>query len=159
MLSATKLSMIHKKVRLDWGTLSPENPHSRNSHLGSEKEDIALLDLLLLARYSDLHLSIEEENIIHDLTNSITWDSTNSRDHYLNNKLSHVRNVRCMHTLKFEFIRNIAARLTNTRLRNSALEKLETFLHSDGLHEAEESFLIDVKRHFHAVSLVGYSLN
>lgn len=104
----------------------------------TQAEREALINLMLVARFSDKKLSIAEEETFTTILNKVHWEDVVSSESFVNEQLSVVREViGSMETL-LPFVTRQCAHFTQAEAKQLALQKVANVLHSDGLVESEQ---------------------
>lgn len=108
----------------------------------------SLLDLLSLAIFADSHISLKEDNALESALDSLGWDSTQSREIFLYGSVSRAREASSSDDASSLFIAEKAKAFSEPAAQTAALDLLQKVFASDGIAEAEATFLNRVRRGF-----------
>lgn len=109
-----------------------------------QEENEALIDLLLLAMYSDFHLAKEEEETLDEELLFMDWKSVHSQEDYVSASVIRARDAVEDPVLTLAYLRVIAARMTEPDFRKKAKESLYAVLKADHQIDAEEEKFISL---------------
>lgn len=110
----------------------------------------ALIDLLLLAIYTDSHLSLSEEEALNQAIDQQGWDSEFPRDLYLQRATAAARAAAESGDAINDYIRQRAALFTSAPAQAQAYSIIHQVLSPDGLASTEQSFLSRLNKAFPA---------
>lgn len=112
--------------------------------LNTQEEREALVNLMLLARFSDKTLSIAEMETFEKIVHDMNWQDVISEDSFINEATEKVRFVlRDAGTLE-SFIQN-NCEVFSDEVKPFVLEKLSHVFLSDGMDDAEEVLFAQIK--------------
>jgi hypothetical protein len=107
----------------------------------------ALLDLALLAMYSDAHLASAEDERLQRLLRDLGLDSEAERDYELDTAIARIRSESENADHRRSLITRMAHQFPTVAEKRQVLAALEDLLESDGkVAPAENQFLADVRR-------------
>ena len=108
----------------------------------------AIIDLLLLAIYSDSHISLTEEEALERAIAEQGWESDYPKDLYLAQASARVRAAaETEETVKAK-IKECAAHFTTPPAQAAAYSVVHSVLSADGLAEPEQLFLSKLNKAF-----------
>ncbi len=108
-----------------------------------------IVDLLLLAMYSDNHLSLFEDAIIEKNMTKYKWDSPTDLNTYIQIQTAKVRSVNETENGRKHFLDIVSNKLHTAELRKEAYQLCLSVFISDGDHNMEESnFSKEIKTAF-----------
>jgi uncharacterized tellurite resistance protein B-like protein len=108
----------------------------------------AIIDLLLLAIYSDSHISISEEEALEKAIAEQGWDSEYPKDLYLAKASARAREAaESDDTLKAK-IKECAAFFTTAPAQAAAYSIVHSVLSADGVADPEQKFLSKLNKAF-----------
>jgi hypothetical protein len=108
----------------------------------------AIIDLLLLAIYSDSHISLTEEQALERAITEQGWDSDYPKDLYLAKASARARAAsESDETIKAK-IKECAAHFTTPPAQASAYSIVHSVLSADGMAEPEQQFLSKLNKAF-----------
>ena len=102
----------------------------------------AMIDLLLLATYSDEFVDANEDRVLGRVTERFNWDRNLSVEEYINASTTQAKEAHTSEESIDAFIRDIGSRLDNKEQRYEALRLCNILLFSDAdLQRKEIKFL------------------
>jgi len=110
-----------------------------NSMNQSQRE--AIIDLLILAIYSDGHLSVEEDEGLNRLIDSLGWKSMISRDLFVDSAWTRARVAAETPESAAAYVKEHAAHFTTPEDQADAYDVLHQLVSHDGIHKDEYSVL------------------
>ena len=109
----------------------------------------AMIDLLLLATYSDDFVDVNEDRVLERVTERFNWKSDVSIDEYISASAIKSKEVRASEASEDFFISDIGLRLNKKKYKYQALRLCNTLLYSDAdLRGTEVKFLKSVTKVF-----------
>ncbi len=135
------INAIRKLFFSNEGVVEPD-------HLDQGQRE-ALIDLLLLATYSDSHEDQNETTTLEKTTERFNWQSDVSIDTYIEKSRSQAIEVSESNDSRKQFLENISVRLKDKEGRYRALRLCNVLLYSDAtLIGSEVDFIQEVARVF-----------
>jgi hypothetical protein len=114
----------------------------------TSEQRTAIIDLLLLAIYSDSHISISEEEALDKAIAEQGWDSEYPKDLYLAKASARAREAaESDDTLKAK-IKECAAFFTTAPAQAAAYSIVHSVLSADGVADPEQKFLSKLNKAF-----------
>lgn len=109
----------------------------------------AIIDLLLIATYSDDYVDVNETRILDKTIERFNWNSDTSIDDYVQSVEAKVKEARSSQSSTSKLLSNISDRLKTGEGRYRALNLCNVLLYSDSdLLGAEVDFLKNVSKAF-----------
>ena len=109
----------------------------------------AMIDLLLLATYSDEFVDANEDRVLERVTDRFNWDADISIDEYINASTTQAKEAHTSDEFREAFIRDISLRLDSKDQRYEALRLCNILLFSDAdLQHKEIKFLKSISKAF-----------
>ena len=114
----------------------------------SQQEREAIIDVILLSMYADNKLDLGEQDILHQHTGSLSWDSGTYVDIYVNQAIGVTRQGLATEEGTTRLIQSIADRLDSDDAKQRVMEICEKVLLADGVKTDDElSFQQELKRY------------
>ena len=128
----------------------PEEKSDRQEPDGlTQAQREAMIDLLVLATYSDDFVDVNEDRVLERVTERFNWKSDVSIDEYISTSAIKSKEVGASEVSKDIFISDIGLRLNNKKDKYQALRLCNTLLYSDAdLQKTEVKFLKSVSKAF-----------
>jgi len=105
----------------------------------------ALVDLLLLGMYTDHLLSVAEGDLLAAKLEDLPWESGQALSIYLQVNIPKIRMAYEHLPSRLQLLQSIRDRLPTPETRQDAYQKLQEFLAVDGVANAEQEFLTQVR--------------
>jgi len=105
----------------------------------------ALVDLLLLGMYTDHLLSVAEGDLLAAKLGDLPWESGQALSIYLQVNMPKIRMAYEHLPSRLQLLQSIRDRLPTPETRQDAYQKLQEFLAVDGVANAEQEFLTQVR--------------
>lgn len=116
-----------------------------NTDAFTQSQHEALINIFVLAMYSDNHLSLAEDESLNRFVDTIGWESGTGRTNFVNDAIA-----RC-HALNTEsdiaaYIEKNGAEFSTPEAKSAALQQLTAFLKVDGIASQEAPLLAKVSQ-------------
>ncbi len=105
----------------------------------------ALVDLLVLGMYTDHLLSVAEGDLLAAKLGDLPWESGQALSIYLQVNMPKIRMAYENLPSRLQLLQSIRDRLPTPETRQDAYQKLQEFLAVDGMANAEQEFLTQVR--------------
>jgi len=105
----------------------------------------ALVDLLLLGMFTDHLLSVAEGDLLVAKLGDLPWESGQALSIYLQVSMPKIRMAYENLPSRLQLLQSIRDRLPTLETRQDAYQKLQEFLAVDGVANAEQEFLTQVR--------------
>jgi hypothetical protein len=105
----------------------------------------ALVDLLLLGMFTDHLLSVAEGDLLAAKLGDLPWESGQALSIYLQVNMPKIRMAYENLPSRLQLLQSIRDRLPTLETRQDAYQKLQEFLAVDGVANAEQEFLTQVR--------------
>ena len=112
----------------------------------SQKQNEALIKLLITANYQDGMLTIPENEDFKKRVESLEWDSGTSLELFLDTATSEVRDAITEDEMKVDFVKKQCAVFHDDDAKQFALDQIMGVLTSDGIEQHELAFLREVAK-------------
>ena len=116
----------------------------------TQAQNEAIVKLMLLARYQDKKLSLTEEAQFNQYLNELNWQAVTAVDTYAMRETTAVRKALDSAESTQAFIAQQNQVLDSQDAKNAALAMVERLLSSDGVVDAENQFLQQLKTSLNA---------
>lgn len=107
----------------------------------------ATADVLVLALYADNHISLVEDQNLHQKIDELGWDVNLSPSQHLNLATSRARGANSPEKIEF-FLKERAEILETSEIKNYVFNKTVELLKSDGITSEENTFITQLKNSF-----------
>jgi hypothetical protein len=114
----------------------------------SQKENEALIDLLIIGMYIDRTLTLSEDKVMNDTVSSLNWQSGASLDYYINERIGTLRGLINTDTGIEDTLQYIGERLVEEPERKLAVRLLSELCHAEGEASLEKRAFVDRVKSF-----------
>lgn len=112
----------------------------------TQAESQALINLMLLARFSDKKLTISEEETFTAILEKLHWEDVMTPESFVNENITRAREAVRDEVVTEQFINHEVAMFKTAESKSIVLKKLTKLLESDGLDEAEKSLYTRIEK-------------
>ena len=106
-----------------------------------QKQNEALIRLMLAARYQDRKLSLAEEDEFLDRMEKIKWESGIEQDFFVMKETAVVRRALETDESMLSFVADQCSRFNSIEEKKICLKTIESIMQSDGIDNRESAFL------------------
>lgn len=112
----------------------------------------ALINLMLVARFSDKKLSLAEEETFETILAKVYWQDVMSSESYINEAIGRVRDIFLAEETLDAYIKNQCVWFKNKADQDIVLQKINSVCHADGLVEIEQQMMQTIQDIFNGIN-------
>lgn len=113
--------------------------------LTNQQEREALVNLMLLVRFSDKKLSLAEHETFENIVKQMAWDDVMTEESYINSVIKEVRYASQTEATVESYLQTQCA-VFSDEVKEVVLKKLTSVMMVDGEHESERLLMEKIKK-------------